>query len=164
MSVPFSTVPGIYWLLTQADSGGQVDESNEGNNVGSMEIGVTQVCLADAYEPNDLLMPVGPVAPLVELPGAEGLSLCPLDVDWYQVEVPAGKTLTASIAFDNAEGDLDLRAYDPAYSTQQPVASSQTSADLETVSYLPPVGGVVLLRVNGFDGAGASYSLQLALD
>ncbi|MGB0589921.1 MAG: CARDB domain-containing protein [Myxococcota bacterium] len=164
VSVPFSTVPGMYWLLTEADSSDQVNESNEGNNVGGTEIGVTQVCLADAFEPNDLLMPVEPIAPLVELPGAEGLSLCPLDVDWFQVVVPAGKTLTASITFENAEGDLDLRAYDPAYSTQQPVASSQTSADIEAVSYMPPVGGVVLLRVNGFDGAGASYGLQLELD
>ena len=164
VSIPFSTVPGIYWLLAEVDSGGSVEESKEGNNVGALEMSVSQVCLADAFEPNDILMPVAPLAPLVEVPGAEGLSLCPLEVDWYQVDVPAGKTLKASILFENAEGDLDLRAYDPDYSVLQPVASSQGSGDEESVSYMPPLGGAVLLRVNGFDGAGAAYSLEVSFE
>ena len=49
-----------------------------------------------------------------------------------------------------AEGDLDLRVYDPAYSKTLPVGTAATKTAPEVLVYEPPVGGVVLLRVHGF--------------
>ncbi|MCB9728631.1 MAG: hypothetical protein H6744_20810 [Deltaproteobacteria bacterium] len=164
VGVPFSTAPGNYWVLVQADADDDVAESNEDNNDNGAALAVSALCLPDAFEPNDLLGAVSPFAPLVELPGALGLALCPSELDWYAVQVPAGKALTATIHFDPEEGDLDLRAYDPSYSKTLPVVSSTTGEEPESVTYAPPAGGVVLLRVNGFDGGSAAYDLELSLD
>jgi phage baseplate assembly protein gpV len=164
VSVPFSTAPGPYWVLVEADADGDVTESNEDNNVGGVDLTVAKLCLPDALEPNDLLGPAAPYAPVVAPPGAEGLALCPFEIDWYAVTVPAGKALRAAIDFDPAEGDLDLRVYDPAYSKTLPVGTAATKTAPEVLVYEPPVGGVVLLRVHGFDGASAVYDLELSLE
>lgn len=164
VSVPFSTAPGPYWVLVEADADGDVAESNEGNNQNGVAVAIAALCLPDAFEPNDLLTTTSPFAPLVELPGASGLALCPFEVDWYAVQVPPGKTLRVAIDFDPNEGDLDLRVYDPGYSKTLPVGTSATKTAPEVLFYEPPVGGVVLLRVHGFDGASAVYDLELSVE
>lgn len=164
VSVPFSTQPGDYWLLVEADSAGLVEESNEDNNYSPVGLAVAKLCLPDAFEPNDILLSGDAVAPLVEAPGAMGLALCPFDIDWYRVDVPSGKTVTVTAVFSTEEGDLDLRLYDPQYSTTLPVEVSQTPDDDETVSYTPPAGGEVLLRLNGFNGASAAYDLEVVFN
>jgi hypothetical protein len=164
VSVPFSTAPGPYWVLVEADADGDVMESNEDNNDNGVAVAVAELCLPDDYEPNDLLTVASPFAPLVELPGADGLALCPFEVDWYAVQVPPGKTVRAAIHFDPSEGDLDLRVYDPGYSKTLPVGTAATKTAPEVVFYEPPVGGVVLLRVHGFDGASAVYDLDLSVE
>ncbi|MEZ4266010.1 MAG: CARDB domain-containing protein [Myxococcota bacterium] len=164
VSVPFSTAPGPYWVLVEADADGDVAESNEGNNENGVAVAVAALCLPDLFEPNDLLTAQSPFAPLVELPGADGLALCPFEIDWYAVQVPPGKTLRAAIHFDPNEGDLDLRVYDPGYSKTLPVGTAATKSSPEVLFYEPPVGGVVLLRVHGFDGASAVYDLELSVE
>ena len=90
----------------------------------------------------------------------DGLALCPFELDWFSVIVPPGKSLTVDLSFDAAAGDLDLRLYDPTYSMSLPVEVAATQGSGESASYTPPVGGVVLVRVNGFDGGSADYSLD----
>ncbi|MGM0574651.1 MAG: CARDB domain-containing protein [Myxococcota bacterium] len=162
--VPYSTEPGDYHVLVEADDLGEVEESNEDNNTAGAPITVARLCLPDAFEPNDLLMDEAPWAPLLEAPGAEGLALCPFELDWYAVEVPAGASVTVGAVFDQEEGDLDLRLYDPAYSKSLPVVVSATGQGHEVATYQPPAGGVVLVRVNGFDGASAAYDLEVTLE
>lgn len=164
VAVPFSTAPGPYWVLVEADADGDVAESNEDNNANGVALAVAELCLPDAFEPNDVLAASSPFAPLVALPGAQGLALCPFEIDWYAVQVPAGKTLRAAIHFDPSEGDLDLRVYDPSYSKTLPLGAAATNTAPEVLFYEPPVGGVVLLRVHGFDGASAAYDLELSLE
>ena len=164
VTIPYSTAPGSYFLLVEADSEGDVVESNEGNNVLETALTVDQLCLPDAYEPNDLLLAEQPWAPLVEPPLVSSLALCPYDLDWFAIQVPGGTTLRVRITFDATEGDLDLRLYDPAYSKTLPIAKSATSATAETILYPVPVGGIYLVRVHGFDAAAAAYELEIAFE
>jgi hypothetical protein len=160
VSVPFSTAPGEYYLLVEADSAQVIDESNEGNNTSSIPMAVAKLCLPDAQEPNDVLSSEAPYAPQIVLGETlESLALCPFELDWFSVIVPPGQSLTVELAFDDAVGDLDLRLYDPTYSISLPVVVAATQSGTETATYQPPVGGVVLVRVNGFDGGSAEYSL-----
>ena len=165
VTVPFSTAPGAYWLLVEADSSGIVDESNEGNNVGATTMSVAKLCLPDAYEPNDVLTAEAPYAPQLQPPSFLGeLALCPYELDWFSVYVPPGKSMTVSVLFDPSEGDLDLRLYDPTYSTTLPVVVAATGSSEEVASYQPPIGGWVLMRVNGFNGSSANYALDVSFE
>ena len=163
VSVPPSVAPGAYHLLAQVDAGAVVAESNEGNNTTGGPLQVAAVCAPDAWEPNDQLLPAPPWAPPVPAGATAGLVVCPGDVDWFSVQVPPAQKLSATIAFDPAVGDLDLRLYDPAFSLQLPVATSATSAPIEAVSYAPAVAGPLILRVHGFEGASAAYVLDTVL-
>ncbi len=162
VQIPLSTTPGPYFLLVDADTTGVVQESNEDNNASGVALTVAELCLPDAYEPNDLLSAAPPYAPEVAAPGAEGLSLCPYEIDWFSVAGHAGKALTVGIHFDPEQGDLDLRLYDPTYSVTVPVVSSATDAGDEVVTFPVGVDGPLLVRVNGFAGASAGYSLTIS--
>ena len=164
--VPFSTQPGGYHLIASADSGDVIEESNEGNNANGTGVSVAKLCLPDVYEPNDVLSQADPYAPVVSLDdgGADGLALCPYELDWYSVQVTGGTELTAEILFDQAEGDLDMRLYDPAYSKTIPVAVSSTNDSNEVISYAVAVSGTYLIRIHGFDGASASYDLNVSAE
>jgi hypothetical protein len=164
VSVPASTAPGPYWLILETDSFNAVQESNELNNTGAIALSVVPQCSVDSFEPNDILGTSSPWAPAVGEPGAADLAICPEDVDWFSVAVPAGIAMTAAISFSQAEGDLDLRLYDPTFSITQPIASSLSSTDNESLQYTPATGADLLLRVNGFDGASAAYGLSISLN
>lgn len=163
VTVPLSTAPGSYYLIVEADSGQVVAESNEQNNVGAAPIEVAEVCLPDLYEPNDFFLTLDDV-PVVAAPGADGLTICPFDQDWLQVEAPAGATLTVAILFSHDEGDLDLRLYDPSLSTTTPVASSTSGDDDEVIVHQVGAATTFLVRVAGFQGASAGYDLVIELD
>jgi len=80
------------------------------------------------------------------------------------VTAPAGSTLTVSALFSQEDGDLDLRLYDPTYSTSVPVASSATDDDGETIVYAVPLETTFLIRVAGFQGASAPYTLVVDIE
>jgi PKD repeat protein len=165
VSVPFSTSPGDYYLLVEADSADAIAESNEGNNTSFTSMAVAKLCLPDMHEPNDVLLAEAPYAPALTLGETmEDLALCPFELDWFSVIVPPGKSLTVDLNFDSASGDLDLRLYDPTYSMSLPVKVAATQGAGESATYLPPVGGVVLVRVNGFDGGSAEYTLHATVE
>ena len=100
----------------------------------------------------------------IEDGGAEGLALCPYELDWYSVQVTGGTVLTAEILFDQAEGDLDMRLYDPTYSKTIPIAVSSTNDSNEEISHTVTVSGTYLIRIHGFDGASASYDLNISAE
>lgn len=164
VQVPFSTEPGPYYLLVEADTTDAVLESNEDNNTNASPLGVAKLCLPDALEPNDILSPSEPWAPVVAPPGVDNLALCPFELDWMAFEVPGGTTLTVTARFSHDEGDLDLRLYDPNYSTTIPVETAASKTDDETLVYNVAVAGTYLLRVHGFDGSSAEYDLELTYD
>jgi lysyl endopeptidase len=55
------------------------------------------------------------------------------DSDWYKVTVPAHKTVTVTLSFNDNNGDIDLAGFGNC-STNKPVASSTGSGNSETIS------------------------------
>ena len=157
-SVPAGTAAGPAWLIAVADPADVVVESIETNNARSLPIEVVPICVEDPLEPNG----TPPQAPKIQpnQPYA-GLALCPGDLDWYKVDLAAGKVVTVSIQFIDAEGDLDLRLYGPG-DTSKPLASSnQPGQDGETIEAVVKTTGTHWIRVNGFNGAANSYTLKV---
>ncbi|MCA9566715.1 MAG: PPC domain-containing protein, partial [Myxococcales bacterium] len=83
-------------------------------------------CLPDAYEPNDTRDTATFVLPpqdlTVESTNAE---------DYLDFEVAAGATVTVTVLFTHAEGDIDLYVYPDVGS---PVGVSTSSSDNESVT------------------------------
>ena len=91
----------------------------------------------------------------------DGLTICPFDQDWFAIASPAGATWDLAIRFAHAEGDLDLRVYDPLVSQTLPVATSTTLTDDEAVTVSTPLATTLFVRVNGYGGARAGYELEV---
>ena len=64
--------------------------------------------------------------------------------DWYQIGVPAGRTVTVRLAFRNADGDVDLAAFTDC--SAAPVATSAGIADGERISFVNRQGRVAVVR------------------
>ncbi len=116
-------------------------------------------CVADSFEPNNDIAaattaPSGTIA---------NLAICENDDDFYAVNLSSGQAATFDALFANAEGDIDLRLFDPA-GTQ--VASSLTVDDNESISYTPTQSGTFVVRANLYQDAGTiqgnSYQLVVA--
>ena len=114
----------------------------------------------DGAEDNDLCTAAEPLEPGTY----EGLSICPADDDdWYSFWLPAGKTVKASIVFENAFGDLDLRLYEQG-NCVGPVAVSTVPGDLEQITYTSVSTGTHLLLVSGGGPfPGNTYDLTVSI-
>jgi len=154
--VPFATAPGPYYLLLQPDATNVVAETHEENNTGAIALQVLKLCIEDLYEPNATAAEAGKLTP-GDYPN---LVLCPNDLDWFKVDLEAGKAVTIALTFDQAMGDLDVRLYAPANPTV-PVAASTTQAAPETIVWMVPETGTYYLRINGFAGASNAYDLSI---
>jgi subtilase family serine protease len=155
-TVPKNYKPGPAYLLLAADSANAVAESQEQNNADATKVSVTLLCLPDAFWPN--------VAPTIAANLPEGktkdLSLCPYEFDWFKFEAVKGETLTLTMDFAQALGDLDLRLY-KAGKFDAPVATSQTKAAPEQLVWTADATGTYYVRINGFQGESNTYSLSL---
>src|SRR5262249_35024201 len=106
-------------------------------------------------EPNDSAASAN--GPVGASPVAAAISSA-TDADWYRFTVPADATVTISV---DAAGsaDLDWYLYD-ASDTATQLARGYTAADPEVGTYAAPAG-TYLVKVNGYRGATASYTLQI---
>jgi hypothetical protein len=89
----------------------------------------------------------------------EGRTITANDLDLYAIELEAGESLSASISFSHAEGDLDFYLLGPNRSVQQ---VSESSTDNESLSAIAGEAGTYYLVVVGFHGATATYDLTVA--
>ena len=105
----------------------------------------------DALEPND------GAAREVAAGVTRGLAICDGDVDRLEVKVPAGKSLEATIRFDHADGDLDLRLVDGGGAR---VDVSESTADEDTVR---GGEGRFVIEVYGYGGATNGYELEVVV-
>ena len=120
------------------------------------------VCVDDAFEDND----DQPLAEALEAGVIEDLGICPDDPDWYAIDVCAGGTLTARVAFRHDRGNLDASLHD----ADGVVLTDATSAnDDEELRYQVPAGGdeglpqTLFVRVWGGDGVENRYDLDLQI-
>lgn len=87
----------------------------------------------------------------------EGLEICDDDEDWYSIFVPAGASLSASIQFQHASGDLDLALYD----NGSEINISQSTTDGESVAVTASADTTYDLVVYGYQGAANTYDLDV---
>lgn len=114
--------------------------------------GVTPPPTDDQFEPND------DRASAKALTAGVFPSLKCEDDDWFKVTVGANGKLEAKIEFRNLEGDLDLILTDANGTT---IKKSETTADKETVTATGLAAGTYYVRVFGWHGARAGYTLTL---
>jgi hypothetical protein len=121
--------------------------------------GAQAMCPEDAFDPNSSPQ----TAPLISLGSYPGLSVCPGADDYFAVQLAAGQTLQADLAFINAEGDIDLGLLDD---TGTVVALSNGSTDGESITYSVPTDGYyfvwVYLYADGGMTPGNSYDMSLS--
>lgn len=93
--------------------------------------------------------------------GAEGTRgrICSGDDDYFQFTTTTAGEVTVSVAFRNADGDLELALLD---NNQTSLRSSTTTSDVETVT-MSLNAGTYVARVYGYDGADNLYELTLQL-
>ena len=119
-----------------------------------LAVGVSICPPDDAFEPNDTR---GLAAPLASGQAIAGIAC---NDDYFAISAVAGATLTADLAFTNANGDLDMALYNPA-GTQ--VGISQGVGNTEQIVYLVAQSGTHYVHVYGYDGAQNTYSLTVSL-
>jgi len=87
--------------------------------------------------------------------------VCSGDDDYYKIDVPEGGLLRAALTFSGSEGDLDLYLYN---SAQSETDRSTTVASTELVDGYSNSATTFYLKVTGYLGASARYSLELTIE
>ncbi len=84
------------------------------------------------------------------------------DVDFYKVEMTAGKILDFRIFFKHSEGDLDFIVYKKVNGKFEAVSKKQSSTDNEAVRLKVNSSNVYYIKVYGYKGATADYKLTFS--
>ena len=82
------------------------------------------------------------------------------DDDWYAIAVNDNAVLTVDIAFDHADGDLNIELFG---NNGQPVPGGNSITDNESDSVQGFTGGRYLFRVYGVNGATNEYDMRVYL-
>jgi hypothetical protein len=119
---------------------------------------VVGTCDIDAFEDDDRRADAVAVSPGV----LTGTVCDVLDEDWVEVSLRVGDTLTATLSFAHADGDLDLELY----RNGTRVAASLSTADAETITYDVTSRGTYTLRTLLYadadgDAPGNAYELDV---
>jgi len=149
---------GGYYIGMIVDSGDAVSEYDEADNSNrGINIDFTQM-FAASFQSNDGQATASDLGYLSGLRTYERLSIRPTgDQDWFKVRAPYDGTLTTTITFPNAAGDLSLIIRNAAGAVIQ---SSTTSNNFETVT-IPVVAGIsYYIQVLGVAGAQNEYTLS----
>lgn len=122
-----------------------------------------QVCTDDAYDAGGIRNDAVEAATPLAAGRLDGLSICDQDVDVFRFPVEAGASVTATVVFENARGDLDLFMQlpgDPA--DEYPYQSANADLDTESVSEpcIPQSGDAVIV-VAPFQDARNAYAIEV---
>ena len=110
----------------------------------------------DVFEPND-----GPSNATETDDGSFfGLRIDVNDTDWFKMWMHQGQELELSIFFSHAQGDLDLRLYDP---DVNPLVSSDSVDDFESVRWTAERTGFYFAEVFGYQGATNDYDMGVGI-
>lgn len=162
-SIDISNLPdGTYWLEEEIDSTNRLLEADETNNTARILItidrdGSGEPIAPDTFEPSNDFATAAILAP-PEDHTYNNLSIHQSgNADYYRVTASATGTLTFSLTFSNALGDVDMRIYD---ANQALLGSSTSVVDGESVSVNATAGQYFFVYVYGFQGAtNPNYSL-----
>jgi hypothetical protein len=122
---------------------------------------VPNCATGDYFEDNDS----SATAALVVAGAASGLSVCPSDDDFYAINLSPLDDISIELFFEDSEGDIDLRLYNPLGNV---VASSLSGTDHEDLSHTALMPGIWIIRVNLFADSGLftgnSYGVEVELN
>ena len=157
LTVPAAALEGAQQLLVEIDPLRRLPDIRPGNNILRAPFTVLGACLDDDDRANE-----GPASatPLEWSAGsAEGV-ICAYTEDWLSLTAPAGaRRLTLSVAGGGAGAtDLDLAVYRA--DTGALLAASTTEVSPEVVLFTLPASAELLVQVDGFLDARASYTLS----
>jgi hypothetical protein len=88
----------------------------------------------------------------------ERLRIATGDRDVFAVELADNEQLSASVLFEQSEGDLDLRLYAPSGET---LAASASDTDDESLGFEADGAGTYYVAVRGAQGGSADYTLDV---
>lgn len=124
----------------------------------SVEGSQPMVCQDDSFEPNNSIEEASPFS----VGRYPGLQLCAGQEDYYAVFVERGVQITSEIRFTHsASADLDLELLGPMEG--EVLATSNSTSDNERVQATAQQSGVHVLRVQGYQGSQAPYSMVLSV-
>jgi V8-like Glu-specific endopeptidase len=119
------------------------------------QIVVQPACTDDNLENNDN---INNAATLTA--GSYDLEICGAgDDDWYDISLTAGQTLDLEMRFTHAQGNLDMELFVNGNSFDV----SESTDDIETLTYTANGATTVSLRVYGYNDAQNDYSLDVVL-
>ena len=142
------------------DEGEECDDGNvaDGDGCSSRCTREALGCRDDAFEQNDDFDTASPIRAGEQ----DALMICANDADYYRVEVCPEGTLSASIRFQNFEGDLDMTLFGD---NQVELDSSTSFFDSETVRW-QNIGNqlaTTYVHVYGFQDAENGYSMSISI-
>jgi len=159
VTLPADLTDGDYAVTLTLDPDALTADVRRDDNAVRLDLTISAAlaCAPDAFEPNRSNFDGDEARPAPLSEGAYvGLRVCASDDDWYAVELAPGDGLAVSIAFEHADGDIDLRLFDVDGDTQLDVsAGASNSESVELPRAL--IGGTYFVRVYLFgDRASAS--------
>jgi subtilisin family serine protease/subtilisin-like proprotein convertase family protein len=127
----------------------------------TMTLGVSDLPAGDRFEPNDSFAQatdVGVLGSRIET----SLSIhFPNNDDYYRFTAGATAALDAQVFFQHDDGDIDIELYD---ATQVWLDSSESTDDMEQISFNLIAGRTYYLRVYGYSGdTNPNYELRATL-
>ena len=152
-------VAGTYKLVVYLYAFGEYPEGNayELNIAIGEQVGP---CEDDRFEDNDVRANPAAVGP-GEFPD---LMACPNDADFFSVDLNTDDEVTIDLAFTHADGNVDLRLYNP---DGVAVAASASIDDGEHIVYTALLSGTFLIEVFYFHPSaedGNAYTLSIAVN
>ncbi|HMV65738.1 MAG TPA: PPC domain-containing protein [Myxococcota bacterium] len=124
----------------------------------SLSVGPPNLCPVDANEPDDdAASQAHALAPGV----SPTFGACASDsVDWFTLNLPAGRRFEIAALHDSAEGDVDLYLFDapqpndPAVWDRQALARAFTGLDDDALVFAPPAPGTYWLAAHMYQDYG----------
>jgi len=150
------TSPNNYYVQVELFSDTGIDLGNDYDL--EIDVSSTSGCTIDFAEPNDTLAEAFPVGDIT----LTGLSACPTDSDFFEVNLDSGGLLDVDLTFTDADGDIDVYILDDVGTT---LASAISTDDDEAVDWTAAYDGYHYIEVAlVIDDAvpGNDYELEVA--
>ena len=112
-------------------------------------------CVDDRFEDNDTCAAAARVTPGTY----HNLQICSGDDDFFGVDLKAGDTVTVTILFSHAQGDLDMILFGTDCSTE--LSRGHSTTDNEQVTGTATADGTYYVMIYGYHGAENSYDMVI---
>ena len=146
---------GNYWLELVVDPHNRLIESDETNNIERIQISLERPVgenpiAPDTFESNDSFARASILAP-PEDHTYENLSIhASLNDDYFRITASETGTLSFDLAFQHAQGDVDMEIYNVSGTL---LGRSESATDNENFSLSANAGDFYFVKVYGYEGA-----------